>query len=87
MPLLRKRILGFIRPSANSTLQCHNPWGLKLITRLRLRLGHLRFNKFKHSFRDTFNPICNFGTVKTTIYFLLHCTNFSNERLTLFNKL
>ena len=48
--LFKKRIVAFIRPFANSTFQCHNPKGLKLITRLRLGLCHLRFHKFKHSF-------------------------------------
>ena len=80
MALFKKRILAFIRPSANSTFHCLSP-------RLRLGLSHLRFHKFKHSFQDTLNPICNCGTVETTIHYLLLCPNFSIERLTLFNKL
>ena len=32
----KKRILSFIRPSANSTFNCHNPKGIKLLPRLRL---------------------------------------------------
>ena len=87
LALFKKRILAFIRPPANSTFHCLNPNGLKLITRLRLGLSHLRFHKFKHSFQDTLNPICNCGTVETTIHYLLLCPNYSNERLTLFNKL
>ena len=87
LALFKKRILAFIRPSANNTFHCINPNDLKLITRLRVGLSHLRFHKFKHSFQDTLNPICNCGTVKTTIHYLLLCPNFSNERLTLFNKL
>ena len=83
----KKRILAFIRPSTNSSFHCHCPDGLKLITRLRLGLIHLRFHKLKHNFQDTLNPICSCGTVETTIHSLLHCPNFSNERLTLFNKL
>ena len=85
--LFKKHILAFIRPSKNSTFRCQNPDGIKLITRLRLGLSHLRFHKVKHSFQDTFNPFCNCGTVGTTIHYLLHCPNFSKERLTLFNKL
>ena len=79
--------MAFTRPFANSTFHCHCPDGLKLITRLRLGLSHPRFHKFKHKFQDTLNPICSCGTVETTIHSLLHCPNFSNERLTLFNKL
>ena len=76
-----------MRPSTNSTFYCHCPDGLKLITRLRLGLSHLRFHKLTHNFQDTLNPTCSCGTVETTIHNLLHCPNFSNERLTLFNKL
>ena len=64
LALFKKRILAFIRPFANSTFQCYNPKGLKLITRLRLGLSHLRFHKFKH----TLTPICNCGTVETAVH-------------------
>ena len=77
----------FYGPFANSSFQCHNSKCLKQITRLRLGLSHLRFHKFKHSIQDTLNPICSCGTVKTTVHYLFHCPNFSNERLTFFNKL
>ena len=86
LALFKKCILA-IGPFANSTFQCHNPKGLKLITRLRLGLSHLRFHKFKHSFQDTLNSICTCDTVETTLHYLLHFPNFSNERLTFFNKL
>ena len=81
LALFKKRILSFIRPFANSTFHCQNLKGLKLITRLRIGLSHLQFHKFKHSFQDTLNSICNCGTVETTVHYLLHCPNFSNERL------
>ena len=57
----KEKILNFIRPSPNSFFDCHNPKGIKLITRLRLDLNHLREHKFKHSFQDTTNPLCNCG--------------------------
>ena len=80
--------MAFIKPSTNNTFHCHSPDGLKLITRLRLGLlSHIWLHKFKHNFQDTLNPICNYGTVETTIHYLLHCPNLSNERLALFNKL
>ena len=76
-----------MRHSANSTFYCHCPDGLKLITRLRLVLSHLLFHKLKNNFQDTLNPTCSCATVEKNIHNLLHCPNFSNERLTLFNKL
>ena len=121
----KKRILAFIRPSANSTVHCQNAKSLKLINpfvpkapflyplktsenrkvlwcfkgaekgclgnewvkRMRLGLSHLRFRKFKHRFQDKLSPIRNCGTAETTIHYLLYCPNFSNEKLTVFNKL
>ena len=91
LAIFKKRMLAFIRPSANSNFHCHSPDNLKLITRLRLRftrlvLSRLRFRNFKHNFRDILNPICSCGIVEITLNCLLHCRNFSNERLTLFSK-
>ena len=37
----------------------HDPIGLKLLTRLRANLGHLREHKFRHNFLDTLNPLCS----------------------------
>ena len=60
-------MLKFIRPTANSIFGCPNPIGVKLLTRIRLGLSHLREHKFKCSFHDTFNPLCSYGKkVKTT---------------------
>ena len=78
----------FIRQSPNSIFNCHNPKVVKLLTRLRLGLSHLRDHKFKHSFQDSLNSICNCGTdVETTTHYLLHCPLFSDERLILINNI
>ena len=54
---------------------CHNPKGVKLLTRLRLDLSHLREHKFKHSFQDSLNPICSSrNDIETS------APNSSNER-------
>ena len=84
--IFKKKLLKFIRPSGNSVFRCHNPKGIKLLTRLRLGLSHLREHKFKHSFLDSLNPFCSCGqNIETSIHFLLHCSNYSNERLTFLN--
>ena len=57
--VFKKSILKFIRPSQNRVYNCHNPKGIKLLTRLRVGLS--REHKFKHSFQGTLNPICNCG--------------------------
>ena len=85
----KKRILSFIRPSANSKSNCHNPRGIKLLSQLRLGLSHLREHKFKHNFQDSLDPFCSCGKgeVETISHYLLHCSNYSEERLALLNTI
>ena len=72
--------------SGNSVFRCHNTKGVKLLTRLRLGLSHLWKHKFKHSFLDSLNTICSCGEdIETSTHFLLHCSNYSNERSTFLN--
>ena len=86
--IFKSNILKFIRLSSNSSFDCRNPIGIKYITRIRLGLSHLREHKFKHSFQDTLNPICNCGNdVEFAIHFFLHYPLYSNERHTLLNSL
>ena len=81
--VFKEKILNFIRLSPNSIFDCHNPKGIKLITRLRLSLSHLREHKFKHSFQDTINPLCNCcQDIESTTHFFLNCPFFINERHT-----
>ena len=86
--VFKNSILKFIRPSPNKIFQCHNPKGIKLVTRLRLGLSHLREHKFKHSFQDTLNPLCSCGLdIETTSHSFLHCSLFHSERCTLLNNI
>ena len=51
---------------------------------LRLELSHLREHKFKHSFQDTINLLCNSGLHKeSTEHFPLRRSQFVNKRCTL----
>ena len=53
---------------------------------MRVALSHLRERKFKHSFQNTVNPICNCGKdIETTSHYLLHCPDYLHERKTLLN--
>ena len=76
----KKIILSFIRPSTNSTFNCNNPRGIKLLPQLRLGLSHLRERKFKHSFQDSLNPCYSFGKdeAETKSHYLL-CSNYLEE--------
>ena len=57
------------------------------MTRLRLGLSHIQFQKFKNSSLGTLNPICSCATLERAIHYLPPCPHFSNEQLTLYNKL
>ena len=86
--IFKKRLLKFIRPSGSSFFNCHNPRGVKLLTRLRLCLSHLRKHKFKHAFQDSLNPSCTCGNdIETLGHFLLNCPHYSNERSTFLNTI
>ena len=88
LALFKKSILQFIPPTPNRTFKCHNPIGIKLITRLRLGLCHLRDHKFKHNFLDCLNPICCCGKgIETTVHYLLHCPISSDERSIFFHNI
>ena len=77
----KERILKFIRPAPNSIFQCHNPKGIKYLTRLRVNLSNLRDHKFKQSLQDIINPLCICNLeAETTIHFILHCPYYENER-------
>ena len=71
--VFKEKILSFIRPSPNSFFDCHNPKGIKHITRLRLGLSHLRNHKFKHSFQHVINVLCNCGPdIESATHFKRH---------------
>ena len=45
--IFKLSLLKFVRPVANSVFDINNPYGLKLLIRLRLGLSHLRYHKFR----------------------------------------
>ena len=86
--IFKSKILKFIRPTASSIFGCRNLIGVKLLTRPRLWLSHIREHKFKYSFQHTFNALCSCGKeVVTTFHFLCSCPNYSDERLSLLSKI
>ena len=84
----RKKILKFIKPSAETIFGIHNPLGIKLLSRLRMGLSHLREHKFKHGFLDSIDPICACSQdIESTAHYFLHCGLFNFARTTLFNSI
>ena len=48
----------------------------------------LQEHKFKHSFLDSINPICNCElNTELTLHYLIHCTTYNTERHTLMSPL
>ena len=79
--VFKEKILNFIWPSPNSFLDCHNPKGIKVITRLRLGLSYVNF-------QDTINPLCNCGQdIESATHFFLHRPFFINKRRTLLSTI
>ena len=86
--MFRKKLLAFIRPVGNSMYGIYDPFGVKLINRLRLGFSHLREHKFRHNFADTVNPLCSCSLeAENTEHFFLRCQNNLSARTTLMNEL
>ena len=64
-----KLILKFIRPDPYSVFNIHDVQGIKLLTRLRLGLSHLKDHKFRHNFQDC---VC----VCVCVFIFFHCEGF-----------
>eukprot|EP00111_Clytia_hemisphaerica_P002392 TCONS_00006835-protein len=84
-----KQFLKFFRPCANSVFRASDNDGVVLLNRLRVGFSHLRDHKFRHNFADTIDPFCNCrsNSVETTQHFLMHCSDYSNNRLVMFDSL
>ena len=84
----RKKLLSFIKPTKNKTFSIYDPFGIKLLNRLRVDFSHLNEHKFRHNFADTLNPLCSCSLeTETTDHFFLRCRNYTDVRLTLMKEL
>ena len=82
--VFKGRLLQFVRPLGNSVFTCHNPIGIKYLT--RVGFSRLRYHKFRHGFLDAVDPLCSCSTaIENTIHYFLHCPNFSTARNTFLN--
>ena len=84
--IFKKSILKFTRPSQNRVYNWHNPKGCKSLTRLRVGISHLHEHKFKQSYQETLNLMCNCGKdIEALSHYLLHCPDYLQERMILLN--
>ena len=86
--IVKGRLLQFVRPLEDSVFTCHNPIGIKYLTRLRLIFSHLRYHKFQHGFLDAVDPLCSCSTaIESIVHYFLHCLNFSTVQNTFLNEI
>ena len=72
----------------NSVFSVYDPYGVKLLTRLRLQFSHLKEHKFRHGFGDTVSPMCGCNAeIEDTEHFHLRCHFYSIQRFELFNNI
>ena len=84
----KKSLLIYFKTDEKSIFYVHNPIGTKLLKRLRLHFSHLNEHKFRHNFRDTFNPFCLCNAETETInHYLLRFPLFSEQRTKLLESL
>ena len=81
-------MLKFIRTSPNSVFSVTDIYGIKLVTKLRVGLSHLREHKSRHNFQDTISPLCSSSLeIESTSHFFLRWQNFITPRTNLMNEL
>ncbi len=86
--IFKASLLKFYRPKPAPIFNVLDPGGLKLLSRLRVGLSHLRDHKFRHNFFDTINPLCSCNIEsETTSHYLLHCSFYVDIRKTLLDKI
>ena len=86
--IFKSNILKFIRPTPRSFFNCYNHKGIKLMTRLRLGLSHLREHKFNHNFQKRINTLRSCAMdIESASHFFLHCHVFGDKRITLLSTL
>ena len=84
----RHTLLKSIKPIPNNIFGACDPHGLKLLTRLRVGLSHLRDHKFKHGFNDILDPFCPCNMeIESVSHFFLRCDFLIDLRTDLMNDL
>ena len=79
--IFKKSLLKFIRTIPNSVFGVADIYGIKLLTRLRVGLSHLREHKFRHNFQDTINPLCSCSLeIESTSHFFSALPKFHQPK-------
>ena len=79
----KRAILDFIRPVPTPMFKINRLSGFVFFTRLTVGISHLREHKFRH--RGYYS--CRTNAVENTEHYILHCSNFANQRAVMFDDL
>ena len=71
--VFKGRLLQFVRPLENNVFTCHNPIGIKYVTRLMLGFSQLRYRKRKQTFLVDADPLCSCSTAIGCKFLGLNC--------------
>ena len=64
-----------------ASININDPFGIKMLARLRLGYRHLREHKFRHDFNATLNPPSSSSIeAETTTHYFLHCHLYNSNR-------
>ena len=67
---------------------CHNPIGIKYLTKLRLGFSLFRYHKFKHGYLDAVVPLFGYSrAIENTVHYFFHCPNVSTVRNKFLNEI
>ena len=82
--IFKNKLIKLIRPNPKSIFKLHDTVGIKIIYQLRVGLSSLKCHKKIHNFMDTPDDWCIcLSAPEDTQHFLLKCTLFSVQRVTL----
>ena len=77
----------FFNLKQRSLYAIHDPVGVKLLSRLRLKFSHLNQHKFRQKFKDAPSPVYDCGSeTETTDHLFLHCQFFAENKNKLLNS-
>ena len=77
-----------IKSNERLLFSIHDPQGVKLLSRLRLKFSHLNEHKFRHNFKECVSPMCGCRLeIESTHHFFLRCHFYHVERSELLNSL
>ena len=82
----KNHINKFIRPKGNSFFDIRHPYGIELLTKIRVDFSDLRYHRYNHNCNCQ-SPTCSCGIgVETTLHYFLCCPRYFAQSTILLRK-